>query len=1317
MIKDFQALRIKLASPEEMLAWSHGEVTKAETINYRTFRAEVDGLMDERIFGPSKDFECFCGKYKKIRYKGIVCDRCGVEVTHKRVRRERMGHIHLVSPVTHVWFSHGVPNKLALLLDIPQKKLETVIYYARYVVTSVDDAGKKDALGSLKELRAKELEELEAELKSKLDDLSADFGKKADEQRKEFKDKEKLGVQLERINANERKEVAHIKSAFNQKRDNLEQRFVDMEELISGITLGSTLSEEQQMELSTYAFFFYEADMGAPAVRSLLKNLDVAAEIKDLDEQIKTTRSELKRNRAIQRKKLMSGMLGAGVMPEWIVLDILPVLPPDLRPIIQLPGGRFATSELNDLYRRVINRNNRLKRLMDLGAPQVILRNERRMLQEAVDALLDNNHRPGSPTTNSRGLPYRSLSDMLRGKQGRFRQNLLGKRVDYSGRAVIVPGPELSYDQCGLPKTIALELFKPFIVRELIARGLATNPARARFVYEEKGPEVWDILEEVSKDRPVLLNRAPTLHKQGIVAFYPVLIEGNAIQLHPLMCKGFNADFDGDQMAVHLPLSKQAVEEAEARMFAPSNMLSMANGQPIMNPEKDMALGIYFLTLMQGNPEDAKHAMANKEEVVAKYDLHEITLYEPIKVLMNGELVTTTAGRVIFNRVIPQGYGFVNKTMNKKLVQKLTAELFNQYGRDDAIRFMDGVKNLGFKYAKQSGFSIAMDEFQFGADDMVKQKLEEFGHREELLMNDYSEGLITKDELARLEQKQWMDTTDQVGNETWVLAQRTPNNLTHLNDSGATPVSSWVKYITGVKGYVTDPEGNVVGLPLMNNYKNGLNNFEYFVSARGTRKSFADVALRTADSGYLTRRLVDVAQDVVTLEEDCGTKDGIYLSRADKRNQPFGDRMSGRFLAEDLVDPATGEILGKRNEKVDLKLAKKVEGMDAITQVKVRSPITCLTAHGLCRMCYGNDFGTGKLVEIGEAVGIIAAQAIGEPTTQLTLKNKSDARAGGDVTQGLPRVEELFEVRTPKAKALIADIAGKIKIVENDGEVSVRISAVKKMRKTYEIEADDRVMAKRAKKVRAGEVIMIKKDGIEIKAEYEGKIEVTDDKVYLLVDKEIESERPVDTTTDIIVKDGDEVEIGQRLTYGSIDPKELAAFVGVTAAMKYVIEGVQAVYSIYGLELDDVHLELIVSQMGRFGQVLDSGDSEIQPSEFVDNIDLDNENKTLVEAGKRQIRYEQVMLGLTNAALRTESFLSAASFEQQVRVLTDAALIGKVDNLRGLKENVIIGRPVPVGNVLLNRLRGTEEDTQLSLGSGSMTQTLSAVVDERSYQS
>jgi DNA-directed RNA polymerase subunit beta' len=1293
MIKDFQAIRIKLASPDDILAWSHGEVTKAETINYRTFRPEVEGLMDERIFGPSRDFECFCGKYKKVRYKGIVCDRCGVEVTHKRVRRERMGHIRLVSPVTHVWFSHGVPNKLALILDIPQKKLETVIYYARYVVTSVDDAGKTEALERIKTVREEELSALEAELNSKLEEVSGETQKEEEKLRKQEKDEKKLGLQLERQRTEERRKGAHIKSAYNQRRENLEARFDALEQLISDTVVGTTLAEEDYGELVNYGLQFFEADMGAPAVRTLLQNLDLEKEVNELDELINTTRSDLKKNRAIQRKKVLKGLQKAGIQPEWIVMDVLPVLPPDLRPIIQLPGGRFATSDLNDLYRRVINRNNRLRRLIELGAPQIILRNERRMLQEAVDALLDNSHRPGAPTTNSRGLPYKSLSDQLRGKQGRFRQNLLGKRVDYSGRAVIVPGPQLKYNQCGLPKNIALELFKPFILRELVARGLAPNPARAKYIYDEKVPEVWDILEEVSKDRPVLLNRAPTLHKQGIVAFYPILIEGNSIQLHPMTCRGFNADFDGDQMAVHLPLSKQAINEVKERMFTPRNMLSMADGQPIMNTEKDMAMGVYFLTYMDRDPSEATQAFASAEEAIVKYNRSEVTLYEPVKLLLNGELITTTVGRILFNKVLPKGYEFVNTNLNKSGVQKITAKIFNQYGRDAAIEALDQIKDLGFRYARQSGISVSMQDFEFGAQEMVSDKLNEFFAKEQDLTENYYEGLTTKDELQRLVREQWVETTEKISTETWELAKQRSKNLKHLNDSGAIPVASWVKYIAGVKGTVTDTEGNVVDLPLMNNYRDGLNNFEYFVAARGTRKGFADVALRTADSGYLTRRLVDVAQDIVIQEEDCGTTEGVYLDRSEKRNQSFGDRIKGRYLAEDLVDPATGELIAKTNEPITVEMSQKIDKMEAITKVKLRSPITCKTSHGLCTHCYGYDFGTGKPVEIGEAVGIIAAQSLGEPTTQLTLKNKSDARAGGDVTQGLPRVEELFEIRTPKAKALIADIAGDVKVIQNENDVTVRISAVKKMRKTYDVNEGDKVVAK-SKKVKPGEVIMVLKDGTEVKADYEGRLGQADDKLYLLVDKEIESEMITDNMSDLLVKHGDHVEAGQQLSYGSIDPKELAEYTDMGAAQKYIINEVQAVYGIYGLAIDDVHIELIASQMTRFGQVIESGDSEFLPGELMDILDIEAQNAALRSEGKKQIRYEQVLLGLTNAALKTESFLSAASFEQQVRILTDAALAGKVDNLRGLKENVIIGRPVPIGSVLKTKKTQTDENQE-----------------------
>jgi DNA-directed RNA polymerase subunit beta' len=1302
MVRNFEAIRIKLAAPDEIMSWSFGEVTKAETINYRTFRAEVGGLMDESIFGPTKDYECFCGKYKKVRYKGIVCDRCGVEVTTKRVRRERMGHISLVSPVTHVWFSHGVPNKLAAILDIPQKKLETVIYYARYIVTEVDQTGKQDAAGRIESLKKEETERLDQELNQKLEALEGQYAEKETVIKKEFKDADKQGVQIERNQASLRKEAALVKSAFNQKRSNLDERFSNLEDLVDSIEIGFTLSEEDHRMLEEYDMTFYEAGMGAEAVKILLERLDLAKTITELDTQIATTKSEAIKTKALKRKKILAGMHRADVRPEWIVIDVLPVLPPDLRPIIQLPGGRFATSDYNDLYRRVINRNNRLKRLMDLGAPEVILRNEKRMLQEAVDALIDNSHRPGSPTLNSRQLPYKSLSDMLRGKQGRFRQNLLGKRVDYSGRAVIVPGPELRYDQCGLPKNIALELFKPFIVRELIARGVSSNPAAARRMFEEKPAVIWDILEEVSKNRPVLLNRAPTLHKQSIVAFYPILIEGNSIKLHPMMCKGFNADFDGDQMAVHLPLSNQAMNEAKARMFAPNNMLSMASSDPIMNTEKDMALGIYMLTLMDADASiiGVDKVFANPQEAITRYDLGQVRLYEPVKLVMNTEMITTTVGRIIFNAEMPEGYGFINETLGKKKISQISADIFNKYGREVAIQVLDRIKDMGFFYATKSGFSISFEEFDFGAEEKVQARLTEFRKTEDQLLEDYDEGLLTTNELLRRSREEWSEAYEGKGgiwDMVWDNAKDAMTNINHLDRSGATPVSAWVKAISGVKGTVTDADGKMVDLPLMGNYYKGLTNFEYFVSAKATRKNYTDVALRTADSGYLTRRLVDIAQDVLVREDDCGTIEGAYLDRADKRVQNFGDRVRGRYLAEDVADPKTGEIVAHRNDIITVELAEKISSNVDIAGIKVRSPITCRTKHGICTHCYGYDLGTREIVKLGEAVGIIAAQAIGEPSTQLTLKNKSDARATGDITQGLPRVEELFEVRTPKAKALIADIPGTVKIVENEDSLTLRISATKKMRKTYNISGTDNVVVKKGQVVNPGDVLFVSGEGKDTKTDYQGKVEMAGEQLFVLIDRELESEMDVENRINLMVKDGDVVEVGQQLTYGSIDPKELSTFVNIHAGQQYIISEIQAVYSIYGIAVDDLHIEIIVARMARFGQVTKEGGSDLLVGESIDMLTLEEINEELRTGTKDPVEYEQVLLGLTHAALRTESFLSAASFEQQVRVLSDAALIGKVDNLRGLKENVIIGRLLPIGDLYQKVLSGEVNRMELMM--------------------
>ena len=1295
MLKDFNAVKITIASPTDIMNWSHGEVSKAETINYRTFKPEPGGLMAEEIFGPTKDFECYCGKYKKIRYKGIICDRCGVEITHKRVRRERMGHIKLAAPVAHVWFSNGVPNRLALILDIPQKKLETVTYYARYVVTNIIEEEREKALEALNEYKAKELEELEGELNAKVDEVKGGFEEEATEARKATKEKNKLELQLERLRNNEKTEIARIKSAFKQRQDNIEKKFIDLKNLIGDVKLGFTLSEEDFQLLDSYSFYFFEAGMGAEAIKELLGKLNITEEIERLEEEQKTTKSQMKKSRITQRLRILKGLEKSGVHPSWIVLDILPVIPPDIRPIVQLPGGRFATYDLNDLYRRVINRNNRLKRLIALGAPEIILRNEKRMLQESVDSLLDNNHKPGSPSLNSRGLPFKSLSDMLRGKQGRFRQNLLGKRVDYSGSAVIVPGPELNFDQCGLPKNLALELFKPFIIRELIARDLAANPAKAKLVFESRPDEVWDILEDVSKDRPVLLNRAPTLHRQSILAFYPVLIEGNSIRLHPMTCAGFNADFDGDQMAVHLPLSEKAVEEVKERMFAKENLLSLRDGTPLFNVSKDMAMGIYFLTLVRELPGDKVNVYSTIEDLITAYNLRDIRFDQKVKLLYKGEIIETTAGRAIFNRGLPEDYPFVNKALNKNDISEISADLFNKYGRDEAIQVLDEIKSLGFRYAGRLGFSISMDEFKFGAEQILDKRLEEYSKKEDELINEYYDGLITENELRWIKRAEWQKDADRMQEEVWDLAKVNSKNLMDLQNSGAVSVSSWVKKISGVSGYVTDPSGNIVDLPLKSNYENGFTNFEYFVAAKGSRKSFADVALRTADSGYLTRRLHDVAQDVITNSVDCGTDDYIMLERTEKRLQEFKNRIRGRFVAEDVADPKTGEIIVKKNEPITLELSNKIGAIEEIQGIKVRSPLTCKVAHGMCQLCYGFDNSTGKIVDLGEAVGTISSQALGEPTTQLTLKSKSDARAAkADVTQGLPRVEELLESRTPKALALLADISGKIKIIEDKKKVIVRLSADKETTKKYEVKNPDNIKVKNGAKVKMNDVLAVANKK-ELLAEFGGVVEVEGNSITLKGTKNVEIEKETDQLSNLMVKDGDEVEKGDQLTFGSVDPKELAKLKSMYHAQKYIIEGVQEVYGIQGLEADDRHLEIITRQMSRYGLIKDNGGSTLfLPGDYTDILDIEEENNKLKAEGKAPIKYERVLLGVTNSALRTESFLAAASFEQQVRVLTDAALIGKVDHLRGLKENVIIGRPVPLGIELKKNLGLVEEEPE-----------------------
>ncbi|WKZ27558.1 MAG: DNA-directed RNA polymerase subunit beta' [Candidatus Dojkabacteria bacterium] len=1281
MIRDFKALKIAVASPQQILSWSFGEVKKAETINYRTHRAEVDGLMDEKIFGPTKNFECYCGKYKKIRYKGIVCDKCGVEVTHKRVRRERLGHIKLASPVTHVWFSYGVPNKLSLILGIPQKKLETVIYFARYLVTEVDQDRKSEVLASIKARKDEELLQIKDELKGRLDEIKLQFKEKAAAARKEVKDKKKLDFQLDRLTNDEKKEIAKIKSVYAKKEEAAKNKYNQIITLVDGMERGTTLSEDDYAELLDYDTDYFEAGMGAEAVKKVLATIDPVVEEQKLKEEKEKTKSVLKLRKIVQRLRMFEGMIKSGIDPTWLVLEVLPVIPPDLRPIIQLPGGRFATSDLNDLYRRVINRNNRLKRLIDLGAPEIILRNEKRMLQEAVDALIDNDHRPGNAVQNTRGQPYKSLSDMLRGKQGRFRQNLLGKRVDYSGRSVIVAGPDLNINECGLPKTMALELFKPFVMREIIMDGLAPNVKSAKHFFESRSHEVWDMLERVIKDRPVLLNRAPTLHKQGIQAFFPVLVEGDAIKLHPMVCTGFNADFDGDQMAVHVPLSDKAVEEAKEKMFTKSNLLLMADGNPVVNVAKDMALGIYYMTGIEEPADGLVKYFASFTEALGRFEMEALKLRERIKVLHNGSLLETSVGRILFNEITPEGFRYVNKELNKSDMAKVSAEILEKFGHEAATDFLNSVEEYGFKFATQSGMTVGMDDFVISPN---KDKLlEEVENKDDQLTNDFYSGLLTEQERRRLSEQMWMELIEKVGADTWENYQKDPNNhLVTLQNSGAVPVQNPLRQISGIRGLILDPLGNIVELPLRSNYKQGLSTLEYFVAARGTRKGLADTALKTAESGYLTRRLVDVAQDVITKEFDCGTTEGFRLLRSSNRRIDFVDRINGRFLAEDVVDTKTGEVIAKAGDEIVPELARKIDALE-LDSLLVRSVLNCKTEHGICQKCYGYNLGTRTVAEKGVAVGVIAAQAMGEAATQLTLNTKHLAgRAGTDITQGLPRVEELFEARTPKAKAIISEVDGVVTIVKDDASVpvSIKVSEHKKLNKIYEIKADDTTLIKRSKKVKKGEILLTRANGEAVKAEMEGLAKREEDKLIYTVDKEIEVEYDLGPNDIIDVEDGDNVIRGTALTLGSKDPKEIMEFVDIDETQRYLIDNIQETYGIQGIGIDDKHVEVVVRQMFRFSKIIDSGDTEYLPGDYIDHSRLAKENAVLKEAGKDPAVGVRQLLGITTASIKTESFLSASSFQEQVRVLSDAALVGKVDELRGLKENVIIGRTVPLGS-------------------------------------
>ncbi|NMB56930.1 DNA-directed RNA polymerase subunit beta' [Candidatus Beckwithbacteria bacterium] len=1215
-IVDFETLTLKIASPEEILSWSHGEVLKPETINYRTLKPEKDGLFCERIFGPSKDWECYCGKYKRIRYRGIICDKCGVEVTLSRVRRERMGHIKLACPVAHIWFFKGIPSKISLLLDISPRALSGVIYFARYVVLTVDEAKRKDILNNLSNKLVEIKKELEENNKKVIEQIEAKGEKQLTEIKEKIKSKDQQKITIEEAKIKIKKEMTRAKENLVKEKETAEEVFKTVSALVKRLEERSVLTEDEYLKLMDYdADQFLEVSMGAESILKLLSRLDLEKESEKLRKTSRTAKGQ-KRIKAIKVLRIVEGLKKAAIDPTWMILKNLPVIPPDLRPMVQLSGGRFATSDLNDLYRRVINRNNRLKHLINLGAPEIILRNEKRMLQEAVDTLIDASH---ARQTRRRGTKeLKSLSEVLKGKQGRFRQNLLGKRVDYSGRSVIVVGPELRLNQCGLPKDMALEMFKPYVLHELIAKGIAPNVKTAKQILENKPPEVYDILEQITANHPVLLNRAPTLHKLGIQAFFPVLTEGNAIRLHPCVCSGYNADFDGDQMAVHVPLSKDSQQEAIDLMMPEKNLLKPADGSPITLPNKNMALGLYFLTTIDEAVEPSQTIFANEIEANNAYQTGRIGLKQPITVRVEGKLVETTVGRLWFNEILPVDMNFLNQNIDAAAIKRLMQEAMAKYDTATVMDIVDNIKNLGFKGETLSGISVSVNDCK-----TIKEKgemIREANKKAEKIEENYKLGLITREEKKRLSIDLWLKTTDEVADKTWDAF--TPDNPVKIMiQSGGTRASKdQVKQLAAMRGLSVDPLGKIVELPTKSNFKEGLSVFEYVTAARGSRKGLTDSAVKTANAGYLTRRLVDVSHDMIVRTEDCGTENFLEINREEGREKAFATRIMGRNAAKTIKDPKSKKVIVEKGQIIDEKVAELIDKSE-IKTVAIFSPITCEAPFGICQKCYGWDFSTKKPVGIGVPVGVMAAQSIGEPGTQLTMKIK---HTGGvvmqDVTQGLPRVEEIFELRTPKGLGLISEIAGKVKIDQTD-------------------------------------------EGFEITIKNE---EIKEEKTYI-----------APLTASLKVKDKQLISAGTQLTGGALDIKEVLRIKGLRFAQEYLIQELQAVYESQGISINDKHFEVIIKKMSDKVKIDNAGDTDLLPGELVDQYKFSKANEAVIAAGGEPATALVSLLGITRASLHTDSWLSAASFQETSSVLTDAASLGKKDHLIGLKENVIIGRLIP----------------------------------------
>ena len=1232
-------MRIGLATADDIRRWSFGEVKKPETINYRTLKPEKDGLFDERIFGPTKDWECYCGKYKRVRFKGIVCERCGVEVTRSKVRRERMGHIELAAPVTHIWYFKGVPSRLGYLLDLAPKDLEKVIYFAAYMITKVDEEARHEDLPMLQAAHDREKQELEAALNADVNAISREVeaelarieaeGGKAAEKRK--------------LRDNAERQLASVRKRYEREAEHLDRVWDRFKNLKVADLEGDEALYRSMID--KYGLYF-EGAMGAEAIKKRLESFDLEAEAEALKEIIQTGKGQ-KKTRALKRLKVVNAFLTTNNSPLGMVLDVVPVIPPELRPMVQLDGGRFATSDLNDLYRRVINRNNRLKRLLELGAPEIIVNNEKRMLQEAVDSLFDNGRR-GRPVTGPGNRPLKSLSDMLKGKQGRFRQNLLGKRVDYSGRSVIVVGPQLQMHQCGLPKQMALELFKPFVMKRLVELSHAQNIKSAKRMVERFRPQVWDVLEEVIAEHPVLLNRAPTLHRLGIQAFEPKLVEGKAIQLHPLVCSAFNADFDGDQMAVHLPLSPEAQAEARILMLSSNNILKPSDGRPVAVPSQDMIIGLFHLTTPREGQKNEGHAFSSVSEALMAMDRHEIELYTKVKIRLDGDqfvapegweapegykagdpvLLDCTVGQVLFNQALPKDYPWFSGVADKKGLGSLINDLAERYPMDVVARALDNLKNSGFYWASRSGVTVAVSDIATPAEKPAI--MERYEKQAAAIQDDFEIGTIDDEERRQELIKVWTEATD-------VVAEAMRENLSshgglntiyRMVTSGARGNWMQVRQIAGIRGLVSNPKGEIMPRPIKSSYREGLSVLEYFIATHGARKGLADTALRTANSGYLTRRLVDVSQDVIVREHDCGTRRGLVLPLIDEDgglHQDVETSIHGRTLAVDVKDEA-GNVLAAAGSDVSDELIEKLFKA-GVKEVRVRSVLTCESAIGVCALCYGRSMASNVLVDIGEAVGIIAAQSIGEPGTQLTMRtfHTGGVASADDITQGLPRIQELFEARTPKGVAPISEVSGRVTIEDTE--------------KSYKI-------------------VVTPDDGSEPQS-------------YTVLRRAASK-----------LQNGDHVQVGDQLATGSVDPKEVLRIRGPREAQKHLVSEVQGVYKSQGVEIHDKHVEVIVRQMLRRVTVIESGDTDLLPGELVDNIAFQTANRKALVEGKKPAAGRPEMMGITKASLATESWLSAASFQETTRVLTQAAMEAKTDPLLGLKENVIIGKLVPAGTGL-----------------------------------